>query len=245
MWTYREIASEAEVQPIAVSAPKEKELPKVDSSGSLSRNHQPEPFPKARNKQKHHFQTEKYMGGIYLCGLAAGSVCTSFLGEQLLQYAQYFMNSNLKMYRSGNAELLFSTQFLASFVQLSIVCILGYGILGKWLLPVFLFAKGVGTGCFWAQCITELGVLKGFLSEAVIFLVPEVISAAILIALSSKSLQVSAALWNCCKERICPLLKQKSKKLLYAYLISCLTALFPSALCVLLVQSFGGICGLL
>lgn len=245
MWTYREIDSEPKVQPSAVSQPKETESFKPEKREYFEKPKQPEPFPKPKTKQKHRYRTEKYMGGIYLCGLTAGSVCTSFLGEQLLQYAQYFTSSSLKLYRSGNTELLFSTQFLAAFVQLSIVCVLGYGILGKWLLPVLLFTKGVGTGCFWAQCIAELGFLKGFFSEAVIFLMPEVISVAILIGLSSKALQISAALWNCCKDRICPLLKQQSKQLLYAYLISCLAALFPSALSVLLIQSFGKICGLL
>lgn len=245
MWTYRESVQEPLAQPQAALKQKEPALPVSASETQTKTEKKPEPYPAARTKHKVRFRSAGCFGGIYLCGLTAGSVCTAFLGEQLLQYAEYFAASYLELYRSGSSELLFSTQFLAAFVQLTIVCILGFSVLGKWLLPAFVFAKGVGTGCFWAECIAELGLVKGFFTEALVFWLPEVLGAVIAILLSNKALQVSSALWNCCQDRICPLLKQKARQLFRSYLISCLAALFPCVLCVLLLQSFGAVCGIL
>ena len=60
-------------------------------------------------------RTACVLGGLYLAGLAAGSLSSRFLSEPLLTYARYFASIDLNLRTTGNAAMVFSVSFLSLF----------------------------------------------------------------------------------------------------------------------------------
>lgn len=248
MWTYHEDELKEQTPLVLPTIPKaEKEKPALEKKPiSLDK---PEPriqesVKTVRPRKTRRKCSEWYLAGIYLCGLVAGSVCNAFLSETLLRYVGYFTQLNLDLYQTANSSILFSTRFLSFFVQLTVIWLLGFCVFGKWFIPVALYIKGMGTGCFWIECIQKLGMLQGLLLRGLILWPPELIITLVMLQLGCRSLETSCALWRACRGDSSESLRLQSKRLVRCYLISGLAALAPCILSAFLVRVFGGFCGL-
>lgn len=244
MWTYR---SPAEA---AAPAPRPVPPPKPAPPAAPPRPQKPDPAPqpappraiKARGvRHKGGSRLACSMGALYLAGLAAGSICVRFLSEKLLAYARYYTQFNLNLHKTGSQTLIFSTGFLSLFVQLTLVMVLGFCVLGCGLIPLFLVIKGAGTGCFFALLYMQVGTVKALFLQALVFWLPEVLGSLIVILLSVFALRVSFGLAQGCSGRLPPALRQDSKRLINRYLILCFAAMLPCACSVALSLGFAGL----
>ena len=93
-------------------------------------------------------------------------------------------------------------------MQLTLVLMLGFCVLGCGLIPLFLVVKGAGTGCFFALLYTQVGTVKGLFLQALIFWLPEVLGSLIVILLSAFALRVSLGLAQGCTGQFPPALRQ-------------------------------------
>lgn len=164
---------------------------------------------------------------IYLSGLLIGSVCSKLCSQELLQYAKYYTENVLDLLLSQNYTLIFSNHYIASIVQLSVVLVSGFCAFGIVLIPLFVFLKGIGTGCFFSLLYLQLGVSKGLLGQLLFFFFPELISFLLLLLLCSSSWKVSKNLFSSCIRRNSSNLYGNCKSLLYRYLILCIIGLLP------------------
>lgn len=181
------------------------------------------------------------MGALYLLGLCIGAACSRFLSSTLLTYAEYYTQFSLNLHKTGNQPLIFSTGFLSLFVQLTLLLVLGFCVLGCGLIPAFLLVKGTGTGCFFALLYTQLGPVKGLFMQALIFWLPEVLGSLVVVLLSVYALRVSFGLFSSCTGHIPPSLRQNSKRLVNRYLILCFIGMMPCICSVTLSLWFSGL----
>lgn len=235
MWTYHEETAASKSELYRHQPENEKTIP----LNSMKHN----TLKKKKTTHLHH-QEALSLGGLYLCGLIAGSVMTTFSNNSFSEYSHYFANFSLSFYQIAKSNAIFGMRFLTVFLVLTVSFLLGFCAFGKWLLPLVLFLKGAGTGCFWIECIENMGFAKGFLAQILIFLLPEVIGVILIILLSKYALQISSMLWDCCRNCVCPMVKIKARQLTNVYLINCLAAIAPSLLLVILIRLFGSVCGL-
>ena len=245
MWTYHSPALES-AAPAPRPAPPQRPQPPAPPPRPPKPKPAPAPLPSHAVKAgaAHRRRANRLacgMGALYLAGLAAGAVCVSFLSEKLLAYAAYFTQFNLNLHKTGNQPLIFSTSFLSLFVQLTLVLMLGFCVLGCGLIPLFLVVKGAGTGCFFALLYTQVGTVKGLFLQALVFWLPEVLGSLIVILLSAFALRVSLGLAQGCTGQFPPALRQSSKCLVHRYLALCFAAMVPCACSVELSLWFAGI----
>ena len=240
MWTYHEETTVSKSE-LYSHPPKNEKITAIKPAMNAAKRNT------LRKRHTTHFQIQEtvFLSGAYLIGLLVGSVVTTFANSSFTDYAQSFANFSLSFYQTAEANAILGMRFLTAFLILTVVFMMGFCVFGKWLLPLLLFLKGCGTGCFWIECIETLGFSKGFLAQLLIFLIPEVIGTILVVVLSKYALQISSMLWDCCQDRICPAIKTKARQLINAYLINCLAEIIPSLLIVILIRLFGSICGFL
>lgn len=267
MWTYRPTDAAAVTQrretnaPVSAPVVKEQRAPQVQrgipqaqprvsradelphsnsafSSASVAEEPKMNLRPRTASKPAS-LRTASVMGCLYLCGLAAGSVCSRILQEPLLTYARYFTSIDLGLRTAGNGAMVFSVGFLSLFCQLTLVLIAGFCVLGIGLLPVTMLLKGAGAGVFTALLYQELGAAKGLLLQALVFWLPEVLGSLFVIMLSSSALQVSCGLLRCCLGHNGAGLRTASRRLIHRYLAVCFASMLVCGLSVILTLIFG------
>lgn len=243
MWTYHEDELK-NLQPIALpSSENEKENesdsqkePVLPDKPDIAAEKPARPTHPRRIRKKY---SEWYLAGIYLCGLLCGSVCYSFLSKPLLRYVSLFTQRNLDLYHAADSTILFSTRFLSFFVQLTVLLLLGFCTFGKWVIPLDFYVKGVGTGCFWIECVQAMGLTQGLLFRILILWLPELFIMLLMLQLGCYALETSDMLWRACKGDVNESLKAQSKRFVRSYLINCLLALIPCVLSAFSVRVFG------
>lgn len=186
-------------------------------------------------------RTACVMGSLYLAGIAAGALCSRFLGGPLLTYAQYFASTNLGLRTAGNAAMVFSVGFLSLFCQLTLVFISGFCVLGVGLIPVTMVLKGAGMGVFTALLYQQLGPAKGLLLQALVFWLPETLGSLLVILLSAFAVHVSAGLLRCCLGQCGNSLGTASRRLIHRYLTICFVSMLVCGLSVILTLVFGSL----
>lgn len=186
-------------------------------------------------------RTACVLGGLYLAGLAAGSLSSRFLSEPLLTYARYFASIDLNLRTTGNAAMVFSVSFLSLFCQLTLILIAGFCVLGLGLIPITLVLKGAGAGVFTALLYQQLGPAKGLLLQALVFWLPETLGSLFVLMLSSSALHLSCSLLQCCLGQTRSGLGGASRRLIHRYLTICFVSMLICGLSVLLTLVFGSL----
>lgn len=184
-------------------------------------------------------RTACVMGGLYLCGLAVGSVCSRILSEPLMTYARYFASIDLGLRTTGNGAMVFSVGFLSLFCQLTLVLIAGFCVLGVGLIPITMLLKGAGTGVFTALLYQQLGAAKGLLLQALVFWLPEVLGSLFVILLSASAFHVSCGLLRSCLGHGGNGLGTAARRMIRRYLAVNFAAMLVCVLSVLLTLVFG------
>lgn len=194
-----------------------------------------------KNRPSKALYTARWMGCLYLIGLAAGSLCSRVLSGPLLTYVRYFASIDLGLRTTGNAAMVFSVGFLSLFCQLTLMLIAGFCVLGIGLIPVTMVLKGAGTGVFIALLYQQLGTAKGLLLQALVFWLPETLGSLLVILLSASALQVSAGLLRCCLGQGQNSPGAASRRLVHRYLTICFVSMLVCGLSVLLTLLFGSL----
>lgn len=178
----------------------------------------------------------------YLAGLPAGSLAFSFLGKDAATYMEYYLDARLQMMTEPPLRI-FSSQFLAAFLQLSLVLLCGFCAFGTVLLLLQAAVRGAVFGCFCAGLLARYS-MQGALVEGLLFWLPEVLQAAIQIVLGACAARISLQLGTLCfdgKPQPGKPPESLPRQLISCYLVCCLAALAPCGLSALLGLLFGPI----
>lgn len=181
------------------------------------------------------------LGALYLLGLLFGAVCSRFLSATLLEFANYYASFMLRLYQQSDMALVFSTNFVALFAQMSLFLLMGLCVLGCGLIPIGIFVKGIGTGFFWAFVYSQLGTIKGMFMQSLMLWLPEVIASLLMITLCVAALRVSVGLLQICVGKSVETLSKEAKQLIKSYLLLCLLGAIPCILAAVLSSLFSGL----
>ncbi len=182
----------------------------------------------------------RLLGIAYLAGLPAGSLAFHFLGADAGVYMGYYLDARLQTITGPPLRVL-SNQFLAAFLQLSLVLLCGFCAFGAALLVLQAAVRGAVFGCFCAGLFGRYS-MQGALAEGLLFWLPEVLQALVQIMLGACALQMSLQLAeHCFSEKTRPSLRigEFPRQLLGCYLVCCLAETVPCSLSALLGLLFG------
>lgn len=182
----------------------------------------------------------RLLGLAYLAGLPAGSLAFQFLGADASAYMGYYLDARLQT-MAGPPLRILSGQFLAAFLQLTLVLLCGFCAFGAALLVVQAALRGAVFGCFCAGLLARYA-MQGALAEGLLFWLPEVLQAALQILLGACALQMSLRLAALCfggRPRPGQPAGEPARRLLSCYLACCLAALVPCGLSALSGLLFG------
>lgn len=182
----------------------------------------------------------RLLGLAYLAGLPAGSLAFQFLGTDAGAYMGYYLDARLQT-MAGPPLRILSGQFLAAFLQLTLVLLCGFCAFGAALLVLQAALRGAVFGCFCAGLLARYA-MQGALAEGLLFWLPEVLQAALQILLGACALQMSLRLATLCfggRPRPGQPAGEPARRLLSRYLACCLAALIPCALSALSGLLFG------
>lgn len=182
----------------------------------------------------------RLLGLAYLAGLPAGSLAFQFLGTDAGAYMGYYLDARLQT-MAGPPLRILSGQFLAAFLQLTLVLLCGFCAFGAALLVLQAALRGAVFGCFCSGLLARYA-MQGALAEGLLFWLPEVLQAALQILLGACALQMSLRLAALCfggRPRPGQPAGEPARRLLSCYLVCCLAALVPCGLSALSGLLFG------
>lgn len=185
-------------------------------------------------------KSARLLGLAYLAGLPAGSLAFQFLGADASAYMGYYLDARLQT-MAGPPLRILSGQFLAAFLQLTLVLLCGFCAFGAALLVVQAVLRGAVFGCFCAGLLARYA-MQGALAEGLLFWLPEVLQAALQILLGACALQMSLRLAALCfggRPRPGQPAGEPARRLVSCYLACCLAALVPCGLSALSGLLFG------
>lgn len=244
MWTYK-AGQEKAAPEKAGPAPKQPAEAWGRSTGTQSKTADRQPpaiLPKAKGlpaaAQKHGL----LFCAAYLAGLLAGSFALRLLGQDAAEYASLYRDARLELFRTAAPLQIFSGQFLAAFLQLSLTALCGLCALGVPLLLLLLMVRGAAFGCFCAALLAEHQA-KGALILAALFWLPEVFGALLQVLLSVWAMRSAQQLGMLCFGKNGPRRPETPRRLMNAYLSLCLCALLPCFLSAILALLFGPLTG--
>lgn len=175
---------------------------------------------------------------LYLVGIVCGICISRLCSSALLDYMKYYTATAANRFINKQYSSIFYTEFLSLFLQLTVILLAGLCVFGVVVIPVILFVKGVGIGCFFSFIYLQFGLAKGFFVEVLFFLLPELISVLILCSISLVCWRVSQNLLNSCLRFPTGKLSENIKKMMYRYIKLCAVSVLPCAVSVLMSAVF-------
>lgn len=184
----------------------------------------------------------RLFGVAYLAGILAGGLLFASMGQNAAAYIEFYRDALLELFHTAPPLQLFSGQFLAAFLQLSLTVLCGLCAFGMPFLFLLLILRGAVFGCFCAAVLAAYGP-RGALITAILFWLPEVCGALIQAALSIWSMRSAMQIGTVCFGRNDPCRPETPRHLLNVYLTLCLCSLLPCGLSALLALLFGPMIG--
>ena len=181
-------------------------------------------------------------GTAYLAGLLAGSLASAFLGPEAETYADLYRDALLELFRTAAPIQLFSSQFLAAFLQLSLTALCGLCALGIPFLFLLVMVRGAAFGCLCAALLAAYQA-EGALIAALLFWLPEVLGALLQILLSVWAMQSALQIGMLCFGKNNARRPETPRRLLNVYLTLSLCSLLPCGLSAILALLFGPLIG--
>lgn len=243
MWTYK--AGQEKAAPEKIS-PIQKQPAEAwgRSTGAQSKaaSDPPAVIPKAGRLPVAAGKYRLLFGAAYLAGLLAGSLALGLLGQDAAEYANLYRDARLELFCTATPLQLFSGQFLAAFLQLSLTALCGLCAIGVPFLVLLLMVRGAAFGCFCAALLAEHQA-GGALILAVLFWLPEVFGALLQVLLSVWAMRSALQIGMLCFGKNSHRRLETPRRLLNAYLTLCLCSLLPCFLSAILALLFGPLIG--
>lgn len=177
----------------------------------------------------------------YFIGMLVASILSGNSSGRIADFIHYYFDISIKIYQSKDWMLIFSTEFLGTFLQMTIAMVCGFCAFGAPLLVLLLFFKGIGAGLI-SGTLYITHHLQGVLINAVLFWVPEVFFSVVFIIFCAIARRSSKYLAGVCFESVT---EEKSpiasKNLFLKYLIFCVISMIPCAFSAFLASVFSSI----
>lgn len=179
----------------------------------------------------------RWLGALYLGGMLFGSLVFPRLIGPVALFLEYEADAVLQLYKEPSG-VLFSSTFLAAFVQMTLAMILGLCVFGSPILAALLFGKGAWAGCFHAYLYGQRG-LTALPITAGLILPPQLLTDGLLILLCGYALRCSSGLFRSTLGPQSTALRVQAPHLLRMYLVLTLLDLVSCFATVLLAQTVG------
>lgn len=177
----------------------------------------------------------------YFIGMLAASMLAGNSSGRISDFIHYYLDFAIKIYQSKDWMLIFSTEFLGAFLQMTIAMVCGFCAFGAPFLVLLLFFRGIGAGLM-SGTLYITHHLQGILINAVLFWIPEVFFSVLFIIFCAIARRSSKYLAGICFESVT---EEKSpiasKNLFLKYLIFCVIAMIPCAVSAFLASVFSSI----
>lgn len=177
----------------------------------------------------------------YFIGMLVASILAGNSSGRIADFIHYYLDFAIKIYQSKDWMLIFSTEFLGAFLQMTIAMICGFCAFGAPFLVLLLFFRGIGAGLM-SGTLYITHHLQGVLINAVLFWIPEVFFSVLFIIFCAIARRSSKYLAGICFESVT---EEKSpiasKNLFFKYLIFCVIAMIPCAFSAFLASMFSSI----
>lgn len=222
MWTYRTAAA-------ALSAHAVNAVKPASSSGAAKT------IVKERSGQR---GISRRLSAFYFAGMLFGEITFSRLTGAAGLFLQYEAASVTTLHQAAGG-VLFSNLFLAAFVQMTSVVVLGLCAFGCPLILLLLIGKGAWCGCFYAW-LYQTYHLKATALSAGLFLPTQCLMDVLMLKLCSFALRCSIGLLRGTLGKQPILLRVQSARLVRVYLVLTLCDLPLCLLSVALARVFSG-----
>lgn len=191
-----------------------------------------------RTSHRHpHGRSYRWLCALYFAGMLFGSLLFPRLNGPAGLFLEYESEAVLQLY-SESAGVLFSSTFLAAFVQMTLVLILGLCVFGGPIILILLFGKGAWCGSFNAYLYSIHG-FGAIPITAGLVIPPQMLTDGLFILLCGYALRCSSGLFRNTLGPQPAILRVQSSHLLRMYLILTLSDLAACAATVLLAQTLG------
>lgn len=175
----------------------------------------------------------KTMSFIYTLGIIIGIIISKLCNSIILDYMKCYVTNTIARFIKKQYTLIFCTEFLSLFFQVTLIVLSGLCVFGFFLIPIIALLKGIGTGCFFSLIYLEFGIAKGFFIETLFLLIPEIIGVIFLFSISKPAWNLSKDLLNGCLRIQNVRLAENFKTMFYQYLKLCCISIFPALFSIL------------
>lgn len=175
----------------------------------------------------------------YLAGILLASLFTVNLQGKGAAFIHHYLTFVMDVRRSGDALLIFSTEFLSSILLFTLVLLAGLCAFGVPLIYIFLLLRGCGTGLFVSTLYAELR-LHGILINLLLFLLPETLLSALSIMFCAMARDSSRHLAGICFRHHTDQ-KGVPQELTFRYLVYSIMAMIPCGLAAILAHLFSSV----
>ena len=169
------------------------------------------------------------LGLCYLCGMLPVCLGVQALNGRPAEFLQFYVDSILNIHCGKDWMLVFSTEFLSAFVQLTLVLLCGLCAFGSPLVHGLLWIKGAGAGVLCSMLYLHRGI-RGVVINLLLFWLPELLCTALLILFGRFAVQSAHTLSDLCFNRVRVGSPYKPQRLFFRYLVFCVVSMVPCAL---------------